>query len=88
MITCITKSVEVDVHIAIDDLVVDLSDNEKIALLHKLTGTVDVPLGAGDGDQQRIDSIIERAFLAAQNLPAVPHEIVELFWHVHGRALA
>lgn len=80
-------STEVDVEIDLEDAVDDLSAAEKNQLMAKLAGG-GVPFGLGEGDQPRIHTIIERAFLAAKQMPTIPREIADLFWHVHGRALS
>lgn len=80
-------STEVDVEIDLEDAVDDLSEAEKAQLMKKLAGG-GFPFGLGDGDVALTRNIIERAYLAAKAMPSVPREIADLFWHVHGRALA
>lgn len=83
-----TVYTEVDVDIDLVDVVKDLSASEKAELMKELCGGTAVPFGFGDGDSDRIRNIIERAYLAAKTLPAIPREIADLFWIVHGRALS
>lgn len=84
----VTKQVDVEVDIDIDDIIDDMSEAEKNELHAKLSGRGGVEFGSGTGDQARIENIIERAYCAARSMPSVPREIADLFWHVHGRALA
>lgn len=84
---CKTITTEVDVDIDIEDVVKDLSESEKNELMIQLAGG-GVPFGLGQGDTPRINTIIERAYLAAKAMPSIPREVADLFWHVHGRALA
>lgn len=86
----ISKCVDVDVYIGPDDIAEALehaSMKDKAAIAAKLFGG-GVPFGSGDGDMARAATVIERAFLAAKALPNCPPEIAELFWVVHGRAMA
>lgn len=83
---CKSVYAEVEVDIDLVDEAKRLSDDEKNTLMAALAGG-GVPFGLGDGDQARIRAIVERAYLAAKQLPTVPREIADLFWHVHGRAL-
>ncbi|WP_369916495.1 hypothetical protein AB8810_10930 [Xanthomonas sp. NCPPB 3005] len=85
-----TVDVEVDVDVGMDDIakaVEHASEKEKAAIAAKLFGG-GVPFGLGDGDAERAATLIERAFLAAKSLPSCPPEIAEMFWVVHGRAMA
>lgn len=83
---CKSVYTEVDVDVDLIEEAKSLSAEEKNELMTVLAGG-DVPLGLGDGDQPRLRSIIERAYLAARKLPDLPREIADLFWYVHGRAL-
>jgi hypothetical protein len=76
----------VDVDIEIDEIVKELDTAGKAELMAKLAGG-GIPFGLGDGDTPRANNIIERAYLAARNLPNLPREVADLFWVVHGRAL-
>ncbi|MBB5875851.1 hypothetical protein [Xanthomonas sp. 3498] len=90
------KSVDVDVEVCVDahDIAkqlrrMDPDDRAKfIATALSEAGERVVPFGAGDGDQARIATTVERAFLAAKALPSCPPEIADLFWVVHQRAMA
>lgn len=85
----IYKTVEVDVDICIEDLVEDLDDSDKAKLAEAIGAAPGVALdGTGDGDLARRDTLIERAYLATRNLPQVPSELADMFWLVHGRAIA
>ena len=81
-------SVSVDAEVYVGD-VLELLDEDELAqaLRDRLKQGISVPLGLGDGDTALAHNTIERAFLAAKRMPEVPHEIADLFWHVHGRAL-
>lgn len=83
----IYKDIEVEVDVDIEDL-----RNEEIKqLIAEAAKRGKVPgasLLAGDGDQARLDNVIERAYLATRRLPEIPRELADLFWIVHGRACA
>lgn len=85
----LTKTVYTEVEVDIDlvDEVKDMSAAEKAELMTALCGTSAVPFGLGDGDNDRIRNIIERAYIATKALPVIPRELADLFWIVHGRAL-
>ncbi len=80
--------VSVNVDVAIDDIVCELRETDRQELIDRLLEDRSTPFGLGDGDQSRARIIIDRAFNAAQKLPAVPTEIKDLFWLIHGRAMA
>ncbi|MEN5207994.1 hypothetical protein ABE493_07710 [Stenotrophomonas terrae] len=82
-----------DVDINFEDIVAGLDEDGRLELVKMLCAgnsvpIPEVPFGAGQGDQQRIHTIIERAFLAANALPDVPQELTDLFWLIHGRAMS
>lgn len=81
-----TPNIHVEATVTLDDIVEQLDSDEQQALMTKLCGTA-VPLGFGDGDCARAETIIERAYLAARQLPYIPRELADLFYLVHGRAL-
>lgn len=82
----VSKYVEVEVDVEIEDITKGMSAKEKTELAAELMdGTV--PFGWGDGDVERATNIIEQAYIAAKRLPNLPREIADLFWVVHGRAL-
>lgn len=80
--------VSVNVDVAIDDIVCELGETDKQELIARLLEDRSTPFGFGDGDQSRARIIIDDAFNAAQKLPTVPTEIKDLFWLIHGRAMA
>jgi hypothetical protein len=77
-----TKYVEVEVDI-------DAADLDTDELLEEIQRRM-LPLerGLGDGDLAYTRSIIARAEAAARRLPYLPPELRDLFWHVHGVAIA
>jgi hypothetical protein len=82
-------SVSVSAYVDPDEVLDQLDDEDLKELFQKhlpLTG-VAVPEGQGRGDVP-IDRIVEQAFLATKRLPAVPEALRDLFWRVHGLALA
>ena len=87
--TCVSVSVAKRVWIEEE---VELDANELLEGLDtegKRTLTALLVPGAkcGDGDAERRENIIERAYVAALNTPQLPREIRDLFWLVHDRAL-
>ncbi len=80
--------VSVSVDVNVDEIIEDLSKSDRADLIAKLLEDTAVPFGLGDGDTSRATNIIERAFLAAQKIPNIPAELKDLFWVVHGRAMA
>lgn len=96
MRTHVTTSTSVDVEVDIDfaEIVAGLDQASRSQLAQMLlSGSThispsEVPFGGGEGDAQRIESIIERAFNAARALPQPCPELAELFYVVHGRAMA
>lgn len=85
-------TVYADVQVEVDaSQVIRDADAEDISALVKAAlekGKIAAPVAFGQGDAPRMEAIIERAYCAARNMPSVPREIADLFWHVHGRALA
>ena len=57
----------------------EILDEVKARKLH-------IPCSPGEGDDERRENLIERAFLAAKALPDCPRELSDMFWLVHGRA--
>lgn len=84
-----TISHSADIEIDIDDLVRSMLPRERDDMIAALseTGAV-IPMGMGDGDNARINNLIDTAFNAAQKIPNLPPEIKDLFYIVHGRAMA
>ena len=79
-------STEVDVEVEIDDIVDSLDEQGKKDLVSRLLGSPkSAPVGEGDRPLERV---VEQAYLAARRVPNLPREIADLFWHVHGRAIA
>lgn len=77
----VSKMVDVDIDIDVEELVGDMSAREKTELAKALGNQA-----PGDGDPGA-ERIIETAYLAARRMATLPREIADLFWHVHGRAL-
>ncbi|HZF96857.1 MAG TPA: hypothetical protein VEY92_01195 [Pseudoxanthomonas sp.] len=81
-------STEVDVEVSIDDIVDSLDEQGKKDLASRLLGSPkSAPVGLGEGDRP-LERVVEQAYLAARRVPKLPREIADLFWHVHGRAIA
>lgn len=71
-------SVEVDLDEFDDDDIRDEYNSRKL-------GKKGAPnIEAGDPG---FDVIVERAFLAAREMPGLPLEVKDLFWKIHGRAI-
>jgi hypothetical protein len=84
----ITRRVEIEVNVALN--IAELNDediNQLITEAIKRGRLHSGSLPTGDGDQARLQNIIEHAYLAAKALPHIPRELVDLFWIVHRRAL-
>ena len=77
------KTVEVEVDVDIDELIADASDAEKREILHRLTGNTHPTHDSPD----RLERLVESAYLRARKMADLPREIADLFWHVHGRAI-
>ncbi|MDR1076094.1 MAG: hypothetical protein LBL59_07340 [Xanthomonadaceae bacterium] len=81
-------SITVFKDIKVDIDVDDFDDNEIRSILSaaakrgRLTGC----FPSGDGDAARIETIIERAYLATLKLHEIPRELADLFYLVHGRS--
>ncbi len=74
----------ISVDVDIDEVLADM-DSDEIAQLARDEGfTV---IAKGQGDDARANHLIDRAYHAARNLPNLPRDIADLFWHVHGRAI-
>lgn len=76
----------VEVAVDVDEVIRNMSDDEAREVARK-AGAVPGALGFGQGDQARIRNIIDSAERALRAMPAVPPELKDLFWHVHGRAI-
>jgi hypothetical protein len=85
----ISQRVYVDVDVDANELLQQLEQEEVLDVLgkHLEQRGVDTPIGMGDGDPTR-SRLIEQAFLAAKSLPDCPKPIRDLFYLVHGRAMA
>ena len=86
----VSVSTEVDVDVDVRDVLNCLNDAEAIEVARIVlprTG-VAVPFGLGEGDTSIAERFVEQAYLAARRVPDLPREIADLFWHVHGRAIA
>lgn len=80
----VTMSVDADV----DDVIERLTTKELTAVISKhlpKTG-ISVERGLGEGDPQ-VERFVENAFLAAKAMPDCPKAILDLLWHVHGKAI-
>lgn len=43
---------------------------------------------AATTDSGATELVVERAYLAARAMPSIPQELKDLFWLIHGRAIA
>lgn len=84
-------SVDVDTSVDVDfDEIIEQLDADDVAEIvkRKLPQGIAVEVGLGDGDVAYTRSVIARAEAAARRLPDLPNELRDLFWHVHGVAIA
>jgi len=85
------REVEVDVDLDLDELAEGLEPADVAHLISKCgmpAHGVVCPMGLGDGDESRISRIVDEAERAVRRIPHIPRELADMFWHVHGRALA
>ncbi|WP_064746777.1 hypothetical protein [Lysobacter antibioticus] len=71
--------VEAEVDVDVDTLVSNLTPEQAQVVADRARSQ------CGDPEASRY---IERAFLALKGLSNPPRELVDLFWHVYGRAIA
>lgn len=76
----------ISVEVEVDEVLDDMDDAELMSVVQR-RGIAALSGGSGTGDAARTNNIIDRAYHAARNLPNLPREIADLFWHVHGRAI-
>lgn len=76
----VTVSVDAEAEVHVDDVIEKLTDDELLACVRAR-----MPHSAATDRQP--EHYVEAAFLAAKALPNCPRELVDLFWHVHGRAM-
>lgn len=75
------RTVETEVEVAVE------LTPEEISQAFPRQG-ISVALGYGEGDYSRINRLIDEAEFSLRRLPEIPREVADLFWHLHGRALA
>ena len=79
---------EVEVEVEASDQIEQLG-KDAIADIARQAGLIHPgQAGLGDGDDSRTRNIIDSAERALRRMPQVPRELADLFWHVHGRAIA
>lgn len=83
-----SKWMEVDIDIGLDELAEQLD----VADIQQLAEMKGVPLGSGygfgDGDAARLRGIVDAAERSVRSMASVPREVLDLMYHVHGRAIA
>ncbi|HHA2690839.1 TPA: hypothetical protein ACOEPG_002818 [Stenotrophomonas maltophilia] len=68
---------------------VDLDDFDDDDLLEECkTRGLNVITNAAATDSGTSELVIERAYLAARAMQSIPQELKDLFWLIHGRAIA
>ncbi|WP_019397242.1 hypothetical protein [Pseudoxanthomonas sp. GW2] len=83
----ISIPVDTYVDVDIDEIVSELSAGE-VAELAAACGVLPSGLGAGDGDDSRLRGIVDQAEAALRRMQNAPRELLDLLYHVHGRAIA
>lgn len=78
------RQVTVEVEVDVDDVLDSMADDDFCREAKARGYVID---SCGQGDLERRENLIERAYCAARRLPSVPREIADLFWLVHGRAI-
>jgi len=74
-------TVDVDVDVDLEEF-----NDEDILKECKARGLSALP--NAPADVTNADLVVERAYLACRFLPGMPQELKDLFWQVHGRAMA
>lgn len=67
---------------------VELEDFDDSDLLEECRSRGLNVLPTAPADVPAADLTVERAYLAARAMPDLPRELKDLFWVVHGRAIA
>ncbi|HEL5025686.1 TPA: hypothetical protein UOA81_000855 [Stenotrophomonas maltophilia] len=70
------------------DVDVDLDEFDDADILKECKTRGLIALPNAPADATNADLVIERAYLACRFLPGMPQELKDLFWQVHGRAMA
>jgi len=83
----ISIPVDTYVDVNIDEIVSELSAGE-VAELAAARGVLPSGLGTGDGDDSRLRGIVDQAEAALRRMQNAPRELLDLLYHVHGRAIA
>jgi len=68
---------------------VDLDDFDDDDLLEECKARgLDVIAKTAASDPGTSELVVERAYLAARSMQSIPQELKDLFWLIHGRAIA
>lgn len=68
---------------------VDLDDFDDDDLLEECKSRgLNVIAQAAISDSGATELVVERAYLAARSMQSIPQELKDLFWLIHGRAIA
>lgn len=83
----ISVPVDTYVDVDIDDIVSEL-DTDELRQLAIARGVLPEGLGCGDGDESRLRGMVDGAERALRRMQNAPRELLDLMYHVHGRAIA
>lgn len=83
----ISVAVDTYVEVALDEVAAEL-DADEVLELARTRGLLTHGLVLGDGDDSRIRGIVDRAEAALRRMQNAPRELLDLLYHVHGRAIA
>lgn len=67
---------------------IDLDEFDDAEILSECKARGLSPLPNAPSPIANADVVVERAYLACRSLPGLPQELKELFWQIHGRAMA
>jgi hypothetical protein len=84
---CISVSVVTEVDVDLDDIAGEMSREDVLELAER-KGMLDKGIFAGEGGDARLRGIVDAAEREIRRMPHVPRELLDLMWHVHGRAIA